>query len=240
MAKKTAKRPARRPGKKAAKKTVKRTAKRAVKRPFKRPAKRPVKRPIKKPVKRTARKSAKRAKRGASKAAKRLFHRGDAVMHWTYGLGSVVRLENRELLGQKMLYYAVQVGDMTVWVPNDDQLPIRLRRPSTRGQLPKLRTLLSKPGVPLPQDRHERKTMLLEMLKDGRAESLCKVIRSLVVFAKNHPLNDNDQALLKRAQTALLAEWSHALSVTPDQIEQQLQRHIGVPSSTAAHEQTQE
>ena len=67
------------------------------------------------------------------------------------------------------------------------------------------------------------------MLKDGRAESLCKVIRSLVVFAKNHPLNDNDQALLKRAQTALLAEWSHALSVTPAQVEAQLHKLIGVP-----------
>lgn len=149
-------------------------------------------------------------------------------MHWTYGLGTVVRLENRELLGHKTLYYAVQVGDMTVWVPNDDQLGTRLRRPSTKGQLPRLRTLLGKPGVTLPQDRHERKTMLLEMLKDGRAESLCKVIRSLVVYAKNHPLNDNDQALLKRAQTALLAEWSHALSVTPAQAEMQLHRLIGV------------
>ena len=75
-----------------------------------------------------------------------MYHRGDAVMHWTYGLGSVVRLETRELLGQKMLYYAIQVGDMTVWVPNDDQLPIRLRRPSTRGQLPKLRSAALEAG----------------------------------------------------------------------------------------------
>ena len=149
-------------------------------------------------------------------------------MHWTYGLGTVVRLEHRELLGHKTLYYAVQVGDMTVWVPNDEQLMTRLRRPSTKGQLGKLRTLLSKPGATLPQDRHERKTLLMEMLKDGRAESLCKVIRSLVVYAKNHPLNDNDQALLKRAQTALLAEWGHALSVAPAQVELQLHRQIGI------------
>ena len=108
-------------------------------------------------------------------------------MHWTYGLGTVARLENRELLGKKTLYYSVQVGDMTVWVPNDDQLSTRLRRPSTKGQLPRLKTLLAKPGATLPQDRHERKTLLLEMLKDGRPESLCKVIRSLVVFARNHP-----------------------------------------------------
>jgi len=244
VAKKTAKKPAKRQIKKAVRKAVKRTAKRLakkqVKRAIKRPVKRTVKRPAKRPVKRTPRKAGRKPKRAASKTAKRMFHRGDAVMHWTYGLGSVVRLENRELLGKKMLYYAVQVGDMTVWVPNDDQLPIRLRRPSTKGQLSKLRTLLTKPGVTLPQDRHERKTLLLEMLKDGRAESLCKVIRSLVGFAKGHPLNDNDQALLKRAQTALLAEWSHALGVTPAQVEQQLQRYIGIPTSSAVHEPVQE
>jgi len=155
-------------------------------------------------------------------------------MHWTYGLGTVVRLENRELLGQKTTFYAVQVGDMTVWVPNDDQLLTRLRRPSTKTQLGKLRLLLNKPGVTLPQDRHERKTLLFELLKDGRAESLCKVIRSLVVYSKNHPLNDNDQALLKRAQTALMAEWGYALGVPPAQVELQLRKVIGIPIPTAA------
>ena len=161
------------------------------------------------------------------KNPKQAFRRGDTVMHWTYGLGKVVRLENRQLLGQKTLYYAVQVGDMTVWVPADDHLDTRLRKPSSKAQLRKLRLLLSRPGVTLPIDRHERKTLLLELLKDGRAESLCKVIRSLVGFSKTHPLNDNDQALLKRAQTALLAEWGYALSVPPDQIELQLKRLLG-------------
>jgi RNA polymerase-interacting CarD/CdnL/TRCF family regulator len=155
------------------------------------------------------------------------FRKGDAVMHWTYGLGKIVRLEHRQLLGQKTLYYAVQVGDMTVWVPADDQLGQRLRKPSSKAQLRKLRAVLSRPGAALPQDRHERKTLLLEQLKDGRAESLCRVIRSLVAFGKTHPLNDSDQALMRRAQSALLAEWGHALRVTPAQAEVQLRRLLG-------------
>ena len=162
---------------------------------------------------------------------KQAFRKGDTVMHWTYGLGKIVRLENRQLLGHKTTYYAVQVGDMTVWVPADDQLDQRLRKPSSKAQLRKLRLLLSRSGVTLPIDRHERKTILLEMLKDGRAESLCRVIRSLVAFSKTHPLNDNDQALLKRAQTALLAEWGHALNVTPQQAEVQLKRLLSPASS---------
>jgi RNA polymerase-interacting CarD/CdnL/TRCF family regulator len=164
--------------------------------------------------------------------AKMNFRNGEAVMHWTYGLGKIVRLEHRQLLGQKTLYYAVQVGDMTVWVPADDQLGQRLRKPSSKGQLRKLRAvLLSKAGTPLPQDRHERKTILLEQLKDGRAESLCRVIRSLTAFGKTHPLNDSDQALMRRAQGALLAEWGHALSVTPAQAELQLRRLLGTAPS---------
>ena len=162
---------------------------------------------------------------------KQAFRKGDTVMHWTYGLGKIVRLENRQLLGHKTTYYAVQVGDMTVWVPADDQLDQRLRKPSSKAQLRKLRLLLSRSGVTLPIDRHERKTILLEMLKDGRAESLCRVIRSLVAFSKTHPLNDNDQALLKRAQTALLAEWGHALNVTPQQAELQLKRLLSPATS---------
>lgn len=159
------------------------------------------------------------------------FKKGQAVMHWTYGLGKIVRLEHRSLMGQKTLYYAVAVGDMTVWVPADDQLENRLRKPSSKAQLRKLRTLLSRPGAQLPQDRHERKMLLLEQLKDGRAESLCRVIRSLIAFGKAHGLNDSDEALLKRAQNALLGEWGYALSMTPQQAEQQLRRLVGYPTA---------
>lgn len=146
--------------------------------------------------------------------AKLTLKRGDMVMHWTYGLGKVLKMEKRELAGQKRPYYAIQVGEMTVWVPADDDLAARLRKPSTKAQLTKLKQVLSKSSVTLPQDRHERKTKLNDMLKDGKAESLCKVIRALTVFGKTHPLNDSDQALLKRAQTALVGEWGYARGMT--------------------------
>lgn len=31
------------------------------------------------------------------------FHEGDTVMHWTYGLGQIIRLEERNLSGVKTL-----------------------------------------------------------------------------------------------------------------------------------------
>ncbi len=152
------------------------------------------------------------------------FRVGDSVMHWTYGLGQITQLEERAVSGQNTLYYAVQIRDMTVWVPADDKLESRLRPPTQSTKFKRLLAILSSPSEPLPIDRQERKLHMLELLKDGRAESICRVIRDLTSFRQAKPLNDNDQAVLKRLQTALLSEWGFALSVTPAQAEMEMRR----------------
>ncbi len=152
------------------------------------------------------------------------IHAGDPVMHWTYGFGQVVRLEERDLSGSNILYYAVQIKDMTVWVPADAKLESRLRPPTPQSGFKKLVGILSAPGKPLPEDRQERRALLFELLKDGRAESLCKIIRDLSASQKIKSLNDNDQTLLKQVKNALLGEWGFALSITPAQAELELHR----------------
>jgi RNA polymerase-interacting CarD/CdnL/TRCF family regulator len=150
------------------------------------------------------------------------FCEGDSVMHWTFGLGKVVRLEARNMSGSEVLYYAIQINDMTIWVPEDEMLSSRLRPPSSANEFKKLLGILSKPGAPLPEDRHQRKLILTEMLKGGSAESVCRVIRSLIAHRKVRALNENDQALLKRLEKTLIGEWSVSLTVTPLQAETEL------------------
>lgn len=152
------------------------------------------------------------------------FHKGDAVMHWIYGLGTVIQLEERNMSGELALYYAVQIGDMTIWVPADDNLESRLRPPTLKAKFMHLLAILSGPSEPLPIDRQERRLLLLEALKNGRAESLCRVIRNLSTYRNIHPLNETDHALLKRSQHALLGEWGFAFSITPSQAEIELNR----------------
>ena len=149
---------------------------------------------------------------------------GDSVMHWTHGLGKVVKLEERALSGQMLLYYAIQIGDMTVWVPADEMLESRLRLPTRAAEFKRLMGTLSQPGEPLPDDRRERKTLLTEWLKDGRTESFFRVVRSLVTYRQGHSLNLDEQTLLKRSKNALVGEWSHVMSLTPAQAENELQR----------------
>jgi RNA polymerase-interacting CarD/CdnL/TRCF family regulator len=156
------------------------------------------------------------------------FHEGDTVMHWTYGLGQIIRLEERDLAGSKALYYAVQIRDMTVWVPSDAELKHRLRPPTSKSAFKALIAILSHPGEPLPEDRQERRTLLLGMLRDGRTQSLCHIIRGLHGFQKVKALNESDQNILKQARTSLLAEWEFVLSITPAQAEHELHHWLAL------------
>jgi RNA polymerase-interacting CarD/CdnL/TRCF family regulator len=154
------------------------------------------------------------------------FHKGDTVMHWTYGIGQIINLEERAIEGSKTIYYVVQVRDMTVWVPADNKVRNRLRSPTSKSRFQQLLAILSSPSELLPADRLERKTRLLELLEEGQPESLCRVIRDLSAYQKQQvrPLNDNDQMILKQSRNTLLGEWGFVLSITHAEAEHELHR----------------
>jgi len=116
------------------------------------------------------------------------------------------------------------VRDMTVWVPADDNLESRLRPQTPKARFKRLLATLFAPAEPIQEDRHERRLRLMELLNDGSTESLCQVIRDLSAYRRGRALNDNDQMLLKRAQSALLGEWGFVLSVSPAQAELEMHR----------------
>jgi RNA polymerase-interacting CarD/CdnL/TRCF family regulator len=64
------------------------------------------------------------------------------------------------------------------------------------------------------------------MLKDGRPESLCQVIRDLSAYQKQQrrSMYDNDQMILKQTRNILLGEWAFVLSLTLAQAEHELHR----------------
>jgi RNA polymerase-interacting CarD/CdnL/TRCF family regulator len=154
------------------------------------------------------------------------FHKGDTVMHWSHGIGQILNLEERALAGAKTVYYVVQVRDMTVWVPADSKVGTRLRAPTARSHFEGMLAILSSPVEPLPADRVERKTHLLELLQDGHPESLCVILRDLSAYQKQlgKPMNDNDQMILKQSRNTLLGEWGFVLDIPHAEAENELYR----------------
>lgn len=150
------------------------------------------------------------------------FQVGDEVIHWVYGLGEIIRIEEKVLFGVTDQYYVVQTSDLTLWVPLNETGERYLRLPTPESDFQNLFRLLASPGEPLSKERFVRKTQLTALLKGRTLELTCRVVRDLVCHKRANRLNENDNTILKRARNFLLNEWSATLSVPIYQAESEL------------------
>jgi CarD family transcriptional regulator len=155
-----------------------------------------------------------------------VFHVGDQVVHWVYGLGEVIYLDEKELAGVTKDYYVVIIRDMTLWVPMNETGEHCLRFLTPAQDFDKLFGILSGPAEPLSTQRFERRKQLTDRLKEGTLESICRVIRDLALYKQIKRLNVHDNSIQKRARRFLLEEWSIVLSVTSEQADRELKKLI--------------
>ncbi len=152
------------------------------------------------------------------------FQSGDWVVHCAHGLGQITAIETRSFREQTILYYQVQIGDLTIWVPADESLSKRLRKPASRTEFDQLFTVLANPPEALPVDRRQRNQYVTELLKDGTAETLCRVIRDLSAIRKQRTWSEYDKGIMRRIQKSLIGEWSFIFSINPHDAENELQK----------------
>src|SRR5512140_1293243 len=104
------------------------------------------------------------------------FQVGDTVVHWSFGLGQIIGLEERAVAGEKQLYYEVRIQNFSVWVPADGRLASRLRTPTSARGFKKLFAILGGPAGLISGNRRERKLELHTRLAGGKATAICQVI----------------------------------------------------------------
>jgi len=147
---------------------------------------------------------------------------GDKVIHCTYGLGEIIKLEEKNINDRPTDCYVVRINDMTIWIPTDDEQN-SLRLPSTSEEFVKVLPILSSPNETLQEDRVLRKQHLLEQLRDGELTSICRLIRDLTHFKRDKKLNDQEKSILERAIKTLTAEWSLSLGIPQSEAHQTME-----------------
>lgn len=132
---------------------------------------------------------------------------GDIVVHWTYGVGSVIAIEDIQLAGVSRSYYVIEIASLKLWVPVDEAMNGSLRHPMEGNQFKHLFEILRMPGQVLPDRYFQRKIALRNRMQKRTLEGLCHVIRDLTDRSRNHSLSSEDASVLFSAQESLLDEW---------------------------------
>jgi RNA polymerase-interacting CarD/CdnL/TRCF family regulator len=142
------------------------------------------------------------------------FSVGSIVIHASHGLGEVIQIEKQLVNGALTAYYVVKTATLTVWVPIEDDLECKnLRVPMDSAEFENLLQILSTPAEPLPDERKERKSYLLQQLTNGSIASVCQLIRDLLGYSRQKKLSDDDRSILERAKNTLLTEWATSFSI---------------------------
>jgi CarD family transcriptional regulator len=142
------------------------------------------------------------------------YHIGDIIVHWTYGIGTVVAIEQKSIDGITQQYYVVEIDLLKLWVPVKEAHESSIRFPTEGAQFQALFEILRLPGAQLPDNTYKRKNELRERMQKRTPGDLCHVIRDLTDRARHFSLNLDDSAVLSRAQGHLLDEW--VLSLTAE------------------------
>lgn len=144
-----------------------------------------------------------------------IFKIGDQVVHPHYGVGQVVKLEDREFeAGVKRQYYEISIpGGSTVWVPLD-RLASGLRKLAAKNEILSCRKILQSHPSPLSDDARLRQSDLSTRLKQGTIAAHCEVVRDLSAYGPHKPINGNIAFLLQAAQTVLCQEWAMVEGIT--------------------------
>ena len=139
------------------------------------------------------------------------FKPGDDVVHPNYGVGHIVRLEERELAASGLRwYYVLAIGTATVWVPLQADGATTLRAVTCRQDLEQYRTVLSGQPLLLDRDFKKRSLDLIERLTHSSFQVLCEIVRDLTAFGWHRPIGETDATLLKKVRDNLWQEWAAA------------------------------
>ncbi len=143
------------------------------------------------------------------------FKVGDFVVHPVYGLGHLVKIEEKQFSEMRArLYYQITLPRSTIWIPVEAQATIGLRLVTARSDLDQYRDLLKSRPVPLHKDYKQRHLELVSRLNQGSFQVVCEVVRDLTAWGWRKPLNRTDTVTLKKTQESLYQEWATAAGVS--------------------------
>ncbi len=142
------------------------------------------------------------------------FKVGDVVVHPAQGLGTIVKIEEREFSDKgPRLYYQITLPKSTLWIPVKASEVAGLRLATGSGELDRYRDLLKSSPVPLHQNHTQRHLQLTDRLKEGSFQAMCEVVRDLTAWGRQKRLGAADNATLQKTRDSLYQEWARAAGV---------------------------
>jgi CarD family transcriptional regulator len=148
-----------------------------------------------------------------------LFKVGDKVVYPHHGAGTVVKKEQREVLGQKRDYLTIKIlhNDMTVNVPCENAEKVGLRRVIDEVMVEKVLKALQGSGTVMPKNWNRRFKHNRDKMKTGNIFELAEVVRNLAVRNNEKGLSTGEKQMFVKAKKILASELMYAKNMDEEE-----------------------
>ena len=147
-----------------------------------------------------------------------MFKLGDKVVYPHHGAGTIVKKEQREVLGQKREYLTIKIlhNDMTVNVPTENAEKVGLRKVSGEKMIDAVEKALTGGSTEMPKNWNRRFKHNRDKMKTGDIFELAEVVRNLSLRDSEKGLSTGEKQMFVKAKKILASELMYAKGFDED------------------------
>src|ERR671925_514600 len=148
-----------------------------------------------------------------------LYKVGDKVVYPHHGAGTIIKKEQRDVLGQKREYLTIQIlhNDMTVNVPAENAEKVGLRRVIDEDMVEQVLEVLHGSGTKMPKNWNRRFKHNRDKMKTGDIFELAEVVRNLSLRDQEKGLSTGEKQMFVKAKKILASELMYAKGLDEDE-----------------------
>ena len=141
-----------------------------------------------------------------------MYKVGDKVVYPHHGAGSIVKKEQREVLGEKREYLTIKIdhNEMTVNVPTENADKVGLRRVIGEKEVEVVLKALTGGSTEMPKNWNRRFKHNRDKMKTGDILELAEVVRNLSLRDHEKGLSTGEKQMFVKAKKILASELRYA------------------------------
>ena len=163
------------------------------------------------------------------KKVKKIFSTKDYVVYPTHGVGKVIDIEKREVVGQKLEMYVIEFPnmDMLVRVPVDKTKLNNLRKVSRPGKIQTIFKILTEKAKVKRTMWSRRAQEYDQKINSGEIEQIAEVVRDLNRADSQAEQSYSERQLFELAYGRLLREIIVSLKITDEAGKKKVDKLLG-------------
>ncbi|MDC3263310.1 CarD family transcriptional regulator [Pelagibacterales bacterium] len=163
------------------------------------------------------------------KKVKKIFSTKDYVVYPTHGVGQVIDIEKREVVGQKLEMYVIEFPnmDMLVRVPVDKTKLNNLRKVSRPGKIQTIFKILTEKAKIKRTMWSRRAQEYDQKINSGEIEQIAEVVRDLNRADSQAEQSYSERQLFELAYGRLLREIIVSLKITDEAGKKKVDKLLG-------------